>query len=60
MDEHLVHPQTESQAIYQEVRWDGIGRVSVVRHPAVFGAYGALAVTDAPPGCGGDNDRLLA
>ena len=60
MDEHLAHPQVESQAIYRLVEWDGLGEVRIVRYPAVFGSYGALAATEAPPAVGVDHDRLLS
>ena len=59
MDEHLKDPQVESQEIYRQVEWDGLGEVRIVRYPARFGSYGALTATSAPPALGSDDDPLL-
>jgi len=58
-DEHLAHPQVESEALYSLEEWAGVGRVRQVRFPATFSGSPNWSARPAPL-LGADTTTYLA
>lgn len=50
IDEHLADDQVAHNELYRIVEWPGYGRVRVIRYPALFSSWGAVAAGGTAPG----------
>ncbi|MFN8026684.1 MAG: CoA transferase [Acidimicrobiia bacterium] len=49
IDEHLADEQVAHNGLYRIEEWPGYGRVRVIRYPALFSTWGAVAADGSAP-----------